>query len=59
MYCYILVASYRIFYHGGTMTTVKNEQTDIRILIALSTTRYSQSLVSSAFEEIELQKKTY
>ena len=55
MYRSILVASYWIFNHGGTMTR-KKEQMDIRILIALSTTRYSQSLLSSAFEEIEIQK---
>ena len=38
------------------MTTNNKEQMNIRILIALSTTRYSQSLLSSAFEEIEIQK---
>jgi nucleotide-binding universal stress UspA family protein len=34
----------------------QKEKKSIRILIALSTSRYSQSLVSSAFEEIQKQK---
>ena len=37
--------------------TQKKHDSEIRILIALSTSRYSQSLVTSAFVEIENQKK--
>ena len=40
------------------MMTEKKYNSEIRILIALSTSRYSQSLVTSAFSEIESQKKT-
>ena len=39
------------------MMTEKKYNSEIRILIALSTSRYSQSLVTSAFSEIESQKK--